>query len=122
MKLLVMYMVSALLFLSSIELHIHTHEAAITEDHGSAVSITSLPDNLSSSLVAEQSATEIEISPDGMLHAHQNAPNALAIFILFIFIVAMFAVIFYSRIRKPHNIAESPFYGFPSLRAPPQSI
>jgi len=115
-------MITALLFLSSIELHIHTHEAAITADHGSAVSITSLPDILSSSLVAEQSAAEIEVSPDGMLHAHQSAPNALTIFIFLVFVIAVFVAVFYSRTSKTYCLAETPFFGFPSLRAPPQNV
>ncbi len=121
-KLLVIYMISALLFLSSIELHIHTHEAAASADHGSAVSITSLLNDFSSKFAAQESASEIEVSPDGMLHAHQNAPNMLAIFLLLVLIVTIFIPVSISRIRKLHCRIERPFYGTPSLRAPPHNI
>ncbi len=120
-KLLVIYMVSALLFLSSIELHIHTHEAAASADHGSAVSITSIADDFSSEFSAQESASEIEVSPDGMLHAHQNIPNFLLFLILLVFVIAIFVPVSISRIRKTHCRIELPFYGTPALRAPPQN-
>lgn len=120
-KLLIIYMVSALIFLSSIELHIHTHEAAVSADHGSAVSITSIADDFSSRFSVQESASEIEVSPDGMLHAHQNAPNFLLLIILLVFIAAIFVPVSISRIRKIHSRIELPFYGTPTLRAPPQN-
>ena len=115
-KLLIIYMISALLFLSSIELHIHTHKAAATADHGSAVSITSLPD----SLVSAEEAQEIEVSPDGMLHAHASTPNILALFILLTILVAVLQQIFIRPIESTRNTLVLPFFGTPSLRAPPQ--
>ncbi len=115
-KILLIYMISALLFLSSIELHIHTHEAAVTADHGFAVSVTSLPDSLAN----HQAANEIEVSPDGMLHAHQGAPQMLAIFILLVLIVTRFIPISFARNRKICSISDLPFFGTPALRAPPQ--
>jgi len=119
-KLLIMYMISAVLFLSSIELHIHTHEAAVSADHGAAVSFTSLSDEFFSNFAVQESATEIEVSPDSMLNAHQSVPTVLAIFFLLVFIVSVFLPVSYSRTRKTHSIAELPFYGTPALRAPPQ--
>lgn len=113
-------MISALLFLSSIELHIHTHEAAASADHGAAVSITSLPNDFSSQIAAQKSASEIEVSPDSILHAHQNASNILAIFLWLVFFVSIFIAVGISRNRKSINFIQLPFYGTPALRAPPQ--
>jgi len=119
-KLLIMYMISALLFLSSIELHIHTHESAVFADHGAAVSFTSLPDDYSSNFAVMESASEIEVSPDGMLSAYQSVPMVLAIFFLLVLIVNTFVPVSYSRTRKTYSSTELPFYGTPALRAPPQ--
>jgi len=120
-KLLIMYMISALLFLSSIELHIHTHESAVFADHGAAVSFTSLSDDFSSNFAIQASTTEIEVSPDGMLKAHQSVPSVLAIFILLVLIASTFIPVSYSRVRKTQSSTELPFYGTPALRAPPQN-
>jgi len=119
MKLLVIYMISALLFLSSIELHIHTHEAAVSADHGAAVSITSLANDFSSQLAAQETASEIEVSPDNMLHAHQSAPNILVMFLLLVFIASIFIPVFASRNQESTNLSALPFYGTPTLRGSP---
>ena len=58
-KMLIMYMISALLFLSSVELHIHTQETAATVEHGFAVDISSLASNL----VHQVGSDEIIVSP-----------------------------------------------------------
>ncbi len=113
-KILIIYMINALLFLSSIELHIHTKETASYASHGSAVSITALSNDLA------DMANEIEVSPDGMLHAQHNIPNLLVIFLLLTLIIIAFNPISISRIKDTHTPSELPFYGTPLLRAPPQ--
>jgi len=114
-RLLIIYMISAVLFLSSIELHIHTHEAAATADHGFAVSITSLPDNLADI----NNAHEIEVSPDGMLHAHYSTPEFLSIFLLLILIVAVFSQICIIQTRNAFIHFKPRYFVTPLLRAPP---
>jgi len=119
-RLLVIYLICALLFLSSIELHIHTQEVATFTDHGAAVSITSTLKDFSSQLAVQESTSEIEVSPDGMLHAHQSTPNMLAIFLLLVLIVSTFIAVFIPQKRKSTNLKALPFYGSPALRGPPQ--
>lgn len=116
-KMLIIYMISTLLFLFSIELHIHTEEAAASADHGASVSITSL----SNSLVGMGSSDEIEVSPDGMLKVHHSAPDMLAIFLLLALIIAIFGQIVVTRINNSHTCSTLPFYGTPALRAPPSN-
>lgn len=113
-KLLIIYMISTLLFLSSIELHIHTEEAASYVSHGSSVSITTLSNDLI------DIANEIEVSPDGMLKVQQSTASLLAIFLLLTLIIGIFSQISITRIIDPHTTIKPPFYGTPSLRAPPQ--
>jgi len=115
-KALIIYMISALLFLSSIELHIHTSDAAAKADHGYAVSITSLSNNLSNLNISG----EIEVSPDGMLKITHSAPNILAIFLVLALICTLFIQIFTLRTRDQYFTAALPFFGTPALRAPPQ--
>jgi hypothetical protein len=115
-KMLVIYMISALLFLTSIELHIHTKDAASSADHGFAVSISSL----SSEPPVTESHNEITVSPEGLLKISQVSFSVLAIF-LFIALMALFArVTCISRLREINALSPLiPFYGAPSLRAPP---
>jgi len=115
-KALIIYMISALLFLSSIELHIHTNDTAATADHGYAVSITSLSNNINNLKISG----EIEVSPDGMLKIQHSAPNILAIFLLLALIFTVFIQIFTARVRNKHQTSALPFFGTPALRAPPQ--
>ena len=115
-KALIIYMISALLFLSSIELHIHTNDTAATADHGYAVSITSLSNNINNLNVSG----EIEVSPDSMLKMQYSAPNILAIFIVLALICSLLIQIFTLRIRDQYFTCTLPFYGTPALRAPPQ--
>ena len=112
-----MYMISALLFLTFTDLHIHTKEAAATADHGSAVSISSLSDELKPTGTSD----EIKVNPDGALKINQGSFNILAVFLL----VALLAIfLFYTlvgRIREINSLISSlPFQGTPPLRAPPQ--
>lgn len=115
-KALIIYMIGSLLFLSSIELHIHTKEAATSASHGLSVSITSFSNDFSRTSTAD----EIEVSPDGMLNTPNSAPNLLAIFLLLVLVIAVFKQIIIPRIRTFHVPYELPFYGTPALRAPPQ--
>jgi len=116
-KILVIYMISALLFLTSIELHIHTHETAAVESHGTAVSISSL----SSELMPSTDKGEIKISHDGVLKLPSNTVNFLAVFLLAVLLVATCCYRFFTRLRVLDTpIPDLPFHGSPSLRAPPQ--
>jgi len=115
-KALIIYMISALLFLSSIELHIHTNDTAAKADHGYAVSITSFSNDINNLNVNG----EIEVSPDGMLKIKHSAPNILAIFLLLTLIFTVLIQIFTLRIRDHHFTSTLPFFGTPPLRAPPR--
>ena len=115
-RMLIIYMISTLLFLTSIELHIHTHEAAASADHGYAVSISSM----STDLAGENTADEISISPDGLLKVHHSNPGIIAVFLLLILILAIFSRITTTPHREAKLTQERPFYGTPALRAPPQ--
>jgi len=56
-KWLVIYMVTALLFLTSVELHVHTSDTAAMADHGNAVSTNIL----ASDLMLETASDEITV-------------------------------------------------------------
>ncbi len=114
-KVLMLYLISTLLFLSSIDLHIHTKKAAATEDHGSAVSITKFTSNLFNF----DTSDEIEVSPDGMLEVQHATPDLLAVFLLLVLVIAIFARILVFNVGNTSTKLGLPFYGFPSLRAPP---
>ena len=115
-KTLIMYMVSALLFLTFVELHIHTQEVATTEIHGVAVSISTLANNLAIGDVSE----EISVNPDSILKIEQANNSMLAIFILIAVLITGLCRTFIGRLRKSHNIQPViPFKGTPPLRAPP---
>jgi hypothetical protein len=115
-KILVMYMIMALLFLASVELHIHTAESASTADHGSAVSISSFTDDL----MAEGSGDEINVSPDGVMKVKQDDISVFAVFLLVAVMLAVLCPTFIGRLRGSHALLPlAPFYGAPSLRAPP---
>jgi len=112
-KMLVIYMISALLFLTSIELHIHTQEAASVADHGSSVSV--------SKFNTDGTTDEITVSPDGILKLQQATFN---LFLMLLFIGVVSSVqrcIRISRLRVDNaQIPCIPFQGTPPLRAPPQ--
>ena len=116
LKMLVIYMISTLLFLTSIELHIHTQKAAASADHGAAVSISSL----SSELMPAVSGEEIKVSPDGVLKVNQSSINLIAVFLLLAVMLVILCQVCISRLRDSN--AELPlfqFHGTPPLRAPP---
>ena len=115
-RVLIMYMISALLFLTSIELHIHTQDAAASADHGRAVSISSF----SSELAADSTEDEIQVSPDGVIKVSQGGIQLLAVLLLVA--IVLFAVCrnCIARWRDSHRLLPViPFHGTPPLRAPP---
>ena len=115
-KILVIYMIMALLFLASVDLHIHTADSASTADHGSAVSISSITDDL----MDKSTGDEINVSPDGVLKVKQDDIGVFAVFLLVAIMLAVLCATFIGRLRG--NLALlplAPFYGAPSLRAPP---
>lgn len=115
-KMLVMYMITALLFLTSVDLHIHTEKSALTVDHGTAVSISSL----ASDITPGDSSNEITVSPDSVLKVKQNSVNILAVFLLIAVMLAVLCRTFIGRLRESHALLPAlPFHGTPPLRAPP---
>ena len=115
-KILVMYMIMALLFLASVDLHIHTADSASTADHGSAVSISSIADDL----MDNSTGDEIKVSPDGVMKVKQDDISVFAVFLLVAVMLAVLCPIFIGRLRGSHALLPlAPFYGAPSLRAPP---
>ena len=118
-KMLVMYVITSLLFLTSVELHIHTHtkETAATVEHGFAVDVSSL----ASIFLPEGSNNEIIVSPDSVLKVKQSSVSLLAVFLLIAVIAAVLCRTFIGRLRESHTrLPLIPFYGTPLLRAPPQ--
>ncbi len=116
-KMLIMYVVAALLFLTSVELHIHTQETAATVEHGFAVDISSLV----SDFVHQGSSDEIIVSPKSVLKVKQNSVSLLAVFLLIAVMSAVLCRTFIGRQRESHTrLPLFPFRGTPPLRAPPQ--
>ena len=115
-KMLIIYMVTALLFLTSVKVHIHTQDAAATADHGSAVSISAFADDL----MAVDSADEITVSADSALKVKQAGVSLLAVFLLIAVMLTVLCRTFIGRLREGHTqLPLIPFHGTPSLRAPP---
>jgi len=115
-KMLVIYMITALLFLTSVEIHIHDQDTAATADHGFAVSISSVANDL----LPESNSDEITVSPDGVLKVKQGSINLLAVFLLIAIMVTVLCRTFIGRLREGHTqLPVIPFHGTPPLRAPP---
>lgn len=115
-KMLIIYMITALLFLTSVELHIHTDESTSAADHGSAVSISALTGDF----MPENASDEIIVSPDGVLKVKQSDISTLAVFILVAVMLAFLCRTFIGRLRESHaQLPLLPFHGTPPLRAPP---
>ncbi len=109
-------MITAFLFLTSVELHIHTHETAATADHGFAVSISSLSDSFS----ADSDSDEIMVSQDSVIKIKQDTVNLLAVFLLIAVLLSVLCRTFIGRIREKQTLLSIiPFHGTPPLRAPP---
>lgn len=116
-KMLIMYVITALLFLSSVELHIHTQDTAATVEHGFAVDISSLASNL----MHQGSSDEIIVSPESALKVKQSSLSLLAVFLLIAVMAAVLCRTFIGRLRESQTrLPIIPFYGTPPLRAPPQ--
>ncbi len=115
-QMLIMYVVAALLFLTSVELHIHTHETAPAAEHGFAVSISSLDSNFVPHLASE----EINVGSDSVLRVEHDTVSVVAVFILLALLLTAWRRTFVGRLReKPVRLFCLPFRGLPPLRAPP---
>ena len=116
-KMLIMYVITALLFLTSVEVHIHTQETASTVEHGFAVDISSF----ASDLMPDGSSNEIIVSPDSVLKVKQSSVSLLAVFLLIAVVAAVLCRTFICRLRESQTrLPLIPFRGTPPLRAPPQ--
>jgi uncharacterized membrane protein len=113
---LIMYVITALLFLMSFTLHIHTQEAATFEDHGVAVSISAI----TADIPQDEASDEIVINPDSAPNAVHSNITILAIFLLVAVLLTALCRTFIGRIRQSRCILPVlPFLGAPLLRAPP---
>ncbi len=90
---LIMYTITALLFLTSVELHIHTQETAATVEHGFAVDISSF----AGTLMHQGSSDEIIVSQESALKIKQSSVNLLAIFLLIAVMAAVLCRTFIGR-------------------------
>ena len=114
---MVIYMIFALLFLSSMKLHIHTGDAAVLADHGAAVSIS---DFTSLDALSMPLAGEIEINPDGLF---KLVKKVVEFALILLTVVMALLLVCRACIRRkfifiiPRQIL--PFFGSPVLRAPP---
>lgn len=114
---MVIYMIFALLFLSSLKVHIHTGDAAVLADHGAAVSISdfSSQDALTNTLIGE-----IEINPDGLI---KLVKKVVGFALILLAVVLAIPLVCRDCIRQklvfifPRQ--SLPFFGAPILRAPP---
>ena len=115
-RMLIMYVIAALLFLTSFELHIHTHEAAPAAEHGFAVSISSL----ASDFVPHLASEEINVSADGVLKVEHDTASFMAVFMLIAMVLSIMQSTFVGRLRENYvRLSCLPFRGLPPLRAPP---
>jgi len=109
-------MISALLFLTFIEVHIHTSIGAATADHGNAVSISSLD----TALLPSGSTDEIKVSPDRMLKAKQDIVGLAAVFLLIVITLIILTQAIIGRLREgPIHYLVILSHRSPPLRAPP---
>lgn len=115
-RILIIYMITALLFLTSVKLHIHTGEHASAVDHGPAVSISLV----ASDLTTDGISNEVNVSPDSVLKLKQGSESLYAVFLLVAVILTMLCRTFIGRLRESHaQLPFIPFHGTPPLRAPP---
>jgi hypothetical protein len=115
-RMLIIYMITALLFLTSVKLHIHTGEHASAVDHGQAVSISSIASDLSSDGVSD----EVNVSPDSLLKLKQDSDSLYVVFLLVAVMLAVLCRTFIGRLWENHTqLPFIPFHGTPPLRAPP---
>lgn len=109
-------MITALLFLTSFKLHIHTEKDALVVDHGAAVSISSIASDFSTDGISD----EINVSPDSVLKVKPIGGSLLAVFLLIAIVLAVLCRTFIGRLRDNHaQLTFIPFLDAPPLRAPP---
>jgi hypothetical protein len=116
-RMLIMYLVSALLFLTSVKLHIHAHGDSVAANQASPViHISSVTGNLDT---RDQKA-EINISPLGVLKASPNVIIMIAVFLVAILVAILSLFECVIRIRDfQTRLPGPPVFGTPLLRAPP---
>ncbi len=117
-QILIMYLISALLFMTSVDLHIHAgDESVLMEQSPSAVHIGTIADKFA----VDQNNDEVNISPNGVLKSSFNNFVVLAaIFLLATLIVACSRFDCIGRLREiPPRLTSLAFHGTPPLRAPP---
>lgn len=115
-RMLIIYMVTALLFLTSVELHIHTDKHASAVDHGLAVSISAIASDLTTGGISD----EINVSPDSLLKVKQGGDGLYAVFLLIAVLLSVLCRTFIGRLRESHaQLPFVPFHGTPPQRAPP---
>ncbi len=113
---IIMYVITAVLFLMSFTLHIHIQEVASTQDHGAAVSFSAITAELSQ----DEASGEIVINPDSVHKAGQSNVAMLAVFLLVAVLLTALCRTFIGRIRQSRCLLpQLPFQGAPLLRAPP---
>ncbi len=115
---IVVYVIAALLFLLSFDLHIHTHEAAVTADHGSAISISALSVD-----PADSSANdEIAVDPDSALSSPGGDSLDFLVFIVLLCVISLLPKLLYLGRQGEHRPLWQPrrLYTVPLLRAPPR--
>jgi len=117
-RLLVIYLVSALLFITSIRLHVHVNADTVASEQSSQIHISSVTGKLGS----PDSDDEINISPLGVLKSNQNDLSLMAVFLLALLVAVLSSYMCIARLRGIHTrYPWLPFYGAPSMRAPPFS-
>jgi high-affinity Fe2+/Pb2+ permease len=114
---LIMYLISALLFMASVDLHIHAgDESVLVEQSSSAVHIGTIADKFA----VDQNSDEVNINPSGVLKSGHSSFVVLAIFLLTTLIVACCRFDCTARILEiPPRLTRLAFHGTPPLRAPP---
>lgn len=119
-QMLIMYLISALLFMTSIDLHIHADLSAdvssVSTDKLTPVHISSIAD----SITTTDDSGEININHQSVLKDGQGKLIVLAAILLTLLVAALF---FYECIGRIVNtrvqLYQLPFLGTPPLRAPP---
>ena len=117
-RLLIIYLISALLFLTSFRLHIHPQDGSVVSaDTGSLIHVSAITGDI----LSPDQDDEISISPSGVLKAgYNNHDIIVAVFMLAILLTLQVAYACIARIRDSHTrVLRLPFFGTPALRAPP---
>jgi hypothetical protein len=116
-RLLIIYMIGALLFLFSTHLHIHSKKSSLTSEHGAAVSISSLVNDV----IKADMTGQIQVSPDGLLKHEPQRLKLLAVFILLALVTFSIPETYLRRFSDTgQRPAPRPDFCTPLLRAPPR--